>query len=254
MVDSVKNAEADIASEQVMQKPEYVPEKYWQNNQVAVEQLARDFESSTSEAKKFREALSKKMQEVPGSTDGYDFDGMDFSEEEAKMYSEFAHSVGLTKYQAKELFGDAGTKFSEQFEAFSDKKQDEAVKKFMQGEIEKFGGQEKVGELSIKVDKAFTALKNRGIITDKEINEFKDTLTTASSLNGINALLTYAEGSATAPTISNAVPSPAAGSLKQQLSGLSRVEMIRKVAEMQKYAKTDAERKNIFDGLAFLNE
>lgn len=240
------------------ERPAYLPEKYWVNNAIDTENLAKDYLIATVDAKRYRSALSRQQQNIPTSPEGYDFKELGFNEEQSAAYANFAFKIGLSPYQAQAIFGEEGQAFAKDFEAANAdlyaKQQEQYEKARIEAEIEKFGGQDKVRELSQRMDHMFTGMKNRGLITDEEIMNFKNNINNADTLKGLNSILNYVSGEQNQATVSTSQPIQEDNSLRAKLQGKSMEEMGHIVSEMLAKAKTKQEREDLYNSLAFLNE
>ena len=254
----MSNSEQLNVEGSVPERPAYLPEKYWVNNAVDTENLAKDYVIASSDAKRYRIALSRHQQEIPTSPDQYNFKDLGFNDEQSASYANFAFKLGLSPYQAKAIFGEEGQAFAQDFEkanaelyAEQDRKREQAR---IEAEIEKFGGQDKVRELSQQMDHLFTGIKNRGLITEEQIMNFKSNIDNADTLTGLKGILDYISGEQNQSTVSTAKPMQEDNSLKAQLAGKDVGEMGRIVRQMLAKTKTKEERQALYESLSFLNE
>lgn len=252
------NSELNVEGQLPPERPAYLPEKYWVNNAVDTENLAKDYLIATVDAKRYRSALSRQQQNIPTSPEQYDFKNLGFSEEQSSAYANFAFKLGLSPYQAEAIFGEEGQEFAKQFEEANSelyaKQQEQYEKARVESEIEKFGGKEKVADFSKRMDRVFTGMKNQGLITDEEIMNFKNNINNADTLKGLNSLLNYINGEQSQATVSNAQPIQEDNSLRAKLQGKSVDEMGRIVRKMLAEAKTKEEQEQLYNSLSFLNE
>jgi hypothetical protein len=256
---------SDSEPEEVVEKaevpvrPAYVPETYWKADEgsVDLERAFKDLGEATASANRFRLSLSRKEHEVPKEPKGYDFSKIGMNEKQAEVYGKFAHGLGLTTYQAEKLFGEDGDKFSQELEEASREEIEERRKEFFKGEVEKFGGDGKVKELSARVERLKTGLVNRGILTEEEFQKFKESaMTNANNLKTMNSILDHFENTdSAAPTGPAGLqhgPIPAGG-LQGEFHGKSKEEMVAKVSEMLKKCNSEAERREVYSKIAFLS-
>jgi hypothetical protein len=122
-------------------KPDFLPDQYWVDGSVALEKLVND-------SNHYRTALSRKQQDIPRDPSGYDFKHLGLPNAVEKSYVGFAPRLGLTQHQAFQLFGDEGTKLTKELEEYYKKDRDamdqDDTAKYVEGEIEKYGGRDKV--------------------------------------------------------------------------------------------------------------
>lgn len=249
----VPAAQAHI-EQSVAQRPDYLPEQYWKNGQADIESLASD-------SRKWREALSRRLQDVPQSPDEYDLSKTLLDDPDAQhIYKEFAHKLGLTKYQTEQLFGDEGTRFSESLQDIYEKKYSEDIDKDEQDEhtqyiteqVEQFGGSAKVRAAVGRMDDLFTAMKNRGVITDDEIRSFKhSTFTTACSMSGFEKVMDYIDNLNNGSTVNANIPQDATGA--SQYSGMDNEHIVQALIKQHMRDGKSIDRKRAYDSLSFLN-
>jgi hypothetical protein len=134
-------------------KPEFLPDQYWVNGAVDLAGLVDD-------SRRYRAALSKHSQAVPGEASGYVMKDFGLPEEAQQHYAAFAHKLGLSQYQVEQMFGDAGKKLSEDVEGYyraERAEQDrEEESKYIGEQVELFGGREKVKRAVERMDTTYS--------------------------------------------------------------------------------------------------
>jgi hypothetical protein len=225
-------------------KPDFLPDQYWVEGSVALEKLVRD-------ANQYRTALARNHQDIPGDPSGYDLKHLGLPTSVEKPYADFAHRLGLTQHQAYQLFGDEGNKLTKELEEYY-KKEREAMEnddtaKYVDGEIEKYGGREKVKHTVERMDRLFATMKNRGLMDDEEISNFKhSTFTTATSLKGFEKVMNLIDSISNGATV-NARGNGTPGGNKYD--GVSRDAMIKDIINQRYQAKYSADHDAIYKSL-----
>lgn len=258
---------ADQHPEQPM-KPDFLPDQYWNGQQADIQSLVSDLQTTQQMAQKHRLALSVKGQEVPSDVSGYDFSNLPVSEEDRLAVANFAYKIGLSKFQAQQLFGDEAQQLSARWEEKAaaaeameyEREQSQAASEreaFIKSEVEKFGGVDKVRDLDARMNRMFTGMKNRGLIDDQTIAEFKETaMTNSNSLKAMNSILGYVEsqGSIQAmPAVNQTTGSSSQNSaMAAQFQGLTRDQITQKMMGMLSQAKSKSEQDAMINQFDFL--
>jgi hypothetical protein len=239
------------------QRPEYVPEAYWTGKDVDVQKMSHDLAEVAAKAREYRQVISRKEQEMPKDPSGYNFSKLGMNEKESEIYGKFAHSLGLSAFQAEKLFGEEGEHLTQQIEELYKPDRETKRKEYIQSEIEKFGGEEKVRELGAKVERLKTSLINKGAITEEQFTEFKEQA--MSNANGLkvmaNLLDNLGDGNGPRGPVVNQQQQPRNGKvseLQERLAGLSAEEM---VMEAKNFVRTKPdEMMKFYESLNFLNQ
>jgi hypothetical protein len=226
-------------------KPDFLPDQYWVNGSV-------DLESLVGDSKRYRTALSKQEQDIPDSPDGYDLSKLDLPDNLVKSYKSLAHKLGLSKYQTDQLFGEEGTKLSNEVMEYYQKQStisaEDDEKEYIAGEIAAFGGKEKVKRAVERMDNLFTAMKNRGIMDDEEIAAFKhSTFTNATAMKGFEKVMNLIDTINNGTTVN--AHGPAGGVPGNRYGTMDHDAIVWDVIAQRQQAKYQGDHDAIYNGL-----
>jgi hypothetical protein len=225
-------------------KPDFLPDQYWVDGSVALEKLVGD-------ANHYRTALSRNHQDVPGDPSGYDLKKLGLPSDVEKPYADFAHRLGLSQHQAIQMFGDEGTKLTKDLEEYYKKEhatmeQDDATK-YVDGEIEKFGGRDKVKHAVERMDRLFATMKNRGLMDDEDIADFKhSTFTNAASMKGFEKVMNLIDSITNGATVNAHGNGSPTGS---KYDGVDRDAIVKDIMSQRHQAKYRTEHDAIYKSL-----
>jgi hypothetical protein len=225
-------------------KPDFLPDQYWVDGSVALEKLVND-------SNQYRTALSRNQQDIPRDPSGYDLKKLGLPSDVEKPYADFAHRLGLTQHQAFQLFGDEGNKLTKDLEEYYKKEhaamEEDDATKYVEGEIEKYGGRDKVKHTVERMDRLFATMKNRGLMDDEEISNFKHTtFTTATSMKGFEKVMNLIDSITNGATV-NAHGNGSTGGNKYD--GISRDAVIKDIINQRYQAKYSADHDAIYKSL-----
>jgi hypothetical protein len=213
-------------------KPDFLPDQYWVDGAVALEKLVNDSNG-------YRTALSRNRQEVPNDPSGYDLKALGLPTAVEKPYSDFAHRLGLTQHQAIQMFGDEGTKLTKELEEYYKKErsvmEDDDGARYVEEEIEKYGGRDRVKHTVERMDRLFASMKNRGLMDDEEIADFKhSTFTNASSIKGFEKVMNLIDSISNGATVNAHGNGSPTGN---KYNGLQRDAIIKDIMSQRHQAK-----------------
>jgi hypothetical protein len=225
-------------------KSDFLPDQYRADGTVALEKLVND-------SNQYRAALSRNHQEIPCDPSAYDLKKLGLPPAVEKPYADFAHRLGLTQHQAFQLFGDEGTKLTKELEEYYKKEretmEDDDAAKYVDGEIEKYGGRDKVKHAVERMDRLFTTMKNRGLMDDEEISSFKhSTFTTATSLKGFEKVMNLIDSISNGATVNAHGNGTPAGN---KYDGTSKDAIIKDLINQRHQAKYPADHDAIYKSL-----
>jgi hypothetical protein len=225
-------------------KPDFLPDQYWVEGSVALEKLVSD-------TNHYRTALSRNQQDIPGDPSGYDLKKLGLPTAVEKPYADFAHRLGLTQHQAYQLFGDEGNKLTKELEEYYKKEREtmenDDTAKYVDGEIEKYGGREKVKHTVERMDRLFATMKNRGLMDDGDIAEFKhSTFTNATSLKGFEKVMNLIDSITNGATVNARGNGSPTGN---KYDGVSRDAVIKDIINQRYQAKYSADHDVIYKSL-----
>jgi hypothetical protein len=180
-------------------KSDFLPDQDWVDGAVALEKLV-------GHSKSYRAALSRNHQDIPHDPSGYDLTNLGLPTAVEKPSADFAHRLGLSQHQAFQMFGDEGTKLTQELEEYYKKEhsamESDDAAKYVEEEIEKYGGRDKVKHAVERMDRLFTTMKNRGLMDDDEISDFKDfTFTNAASIKGFEKVMNLIDSISNGATV-----------------------------------------------------
>jgi hypothetical protein len=213
-------------------KPDFLPDQYWVDGAVALEKLVNDSNS-------YRAALSRNHQDIPPDPSGYDLKNLGLPSAVEKPYSDFAHRLGLSQHQAFQMFGDEGTKLTKELEEYYKKEhsamESDDAAKYVEEEIEKYGGRDKVKQAVERMDRLFTTMKNRGLMDDGEISDFKhSTFTNAASIKGFEKVMNLIDNISNGATVNAHGDGSPSGN---KYNGLQRDAIIKEIMTQRHQAK-----------------
>jgi hypothetical protein len=225
-------------------KPDFLPDQYWEDGTVALEKLVND-------SNHYRTALSRNQQDIPGDPSGYDLKKLGLPTAVEKPYADFAHRLGLTQHQVYQLFRDEGTKLTKELEEYYKKEQsameEDDAAKYVEGEIEKYGGRDKVKHTVERMDRLFVTMKNRGLMDDGEVSEFKHSrFTTATSLKGFEKVMNLIDSRTNGATVNADGNGSPTGN---KYDGVPQDAMIKDIINQRCQAKYSADHDAIYQSL-----